>query len=371
MSGPAYYIGLMSGTSADAVDVVAVDFEGQKPHLIGSHSAPLPHSLRQQIYGLATPSYSEIDSLGELDQALGELFASTINELLAKYQLPHSSIAAIGSHGQTIRHRPPPRPLPFTLQIGDPNVIAERTGITTIADFRRRDMAAGGQGAPLVPAFHRDAFQSSDGDRVIVNIGGMANITWLPKQGAATGFDTGPGNVLMDAWILKNQQKNYDADGAWAASGKPDPALLTQLLKHPFLSLPPPKSTGREAFNLEWLESEIRQLARPVSAEDIQMTLLALTATSIADCISSLTTGPCEIIVCGGGAYNSRLLAELQQLLPGGAVVSSASLGIAPDRVEAIAFAWLAKQTLNRQSGNLSAVTGAQREVILGGIYFA
>ena len=372
MKQPAYYVGLMSGTSADAIDVVAVDFLEQKLRLIGSHSVPLPHSLRQQIHTLATPNHNEIDSLGELDQALGELFASAINELLHKHNLAPSDIVAIGSHGQTIRHRPPQTTqYPFTLQIGDPNIIAERTGITTVADFRRRDMAAGGQGAPLVPAFHRALFQSSDVDRVIINIGGMANITWLPKQGAATGFDTGPGNVLMDAWILKNQHKAYDADGDWASSGTLDKTLLSQLLKQSFFALTPPKSTGREAFNLEWLESEIRQLTSKPNAEDVQMTLLALTATTICDCIRSLTQNQCEVFVCGGGAYNKRLMDELQQQLPQSKVASTASLGIAPEWIEAIAFAWLAKQTMNRQSGNLCEVTGARREVILGGVYFA
>lgn len=369
---PAYYIGLMSGTSADAIDVVAVDFLQQKLRLIGSHSTPLPHSLRQQIHSLATPNHNEIDSLGELDRALGELFASSINELLVKYQLTPSDIVAIGSHGQTIRHRPPQiSPHPFSLQIGDPNIIAERTGITTVADFRRRDMAAGGQGAPLVPAFHRALFQCQDVDRVIVNIGGMANITWLPKIGTATGFDTGPGNVLMDAWILKNQGKTYDADGDWAASGTAQKALLAQLSQHPFFALSPPKSTGREAFNLAWLEPEIAKLTQAPTAADVQRTLLALTATSICDCIKSFTQNHCEVLVCGGGAYNRELMAELQRQLPQGQVLSTASQGIAPEWIEAIAFAWLAQQTLNRQTGNLCSVTGALREVILGGVYFA
>lgn len=369
---PAYYIGLMSGTSADAIDVVAVEFLQQTLRLVGSHSTPLPHSLRQQIHSLATPNHNEIDTLGKLDQALGELFASSINELLDKYQLSPSDIIAIGSHGQTIRHRPPHTSAhPFTLQIGDANVIAERTGITTVADFRRRDMAAGGQGAPLVPAFHRALFHSQDVDRAVVNIGGMANITWLPKMGLATGFDTGPGNVLMDAWILKNQNKAYDANGDWAASGNEHQALLTQLLEHPFFALSPPKSTGREAFNMAWLESEIAKLAKVPSGQDIQKTLLTVTATSICDCIRTFTQDHCEVFICGGGAYNRELMKELQEQLPQSLVASTANLGIAPEWIEAIAFAWLAKQTLNRQAGNLCSVTGAQREVVLGGVYFA
>lgn len=372
MSLASYYVGLMSGTSADAVDVVVVDFSTDKLSLIDSHSAPLPHNIRQKIHSLATPSSNEIDRLGELDQELGELFAATINELIRKNNLPVENIMAIGSHGQTIRHRPPGSVQhPFTLQIGDPNVIAQRTGITTVADFRRRDMAAGGQGAPLVPAFHHAFFYNADVDRLIVNIGGMANITWIPTTGAIAGFDTGPGNVLMDAWILKNQHKAYDADGNWAASGETHQELLQQLRQHSFFMQPPPKSTGREAFNLNWLDTEIAKLKTAPKANDTQATLLLLTATSITDCITTLTQSPIEVFVCGGGAYNLRLMNELKLQLPKSKIASTADLGIAPEWVEAIAFAWLAKQTMNRQCGNLCTVTGAREEVILGGVYFA
>ena len=370
MTTPEYYLGLMSGTSADAVDLVLVDFANDKINLTSSHSVSLSSCIRQQIHALAAPSDNEIDRLGELDQQLAEVFACSINQLIKKSQLSPSEVIAIGSHGQTIRHRPPGSVTnPFTLQIGDPNVIAERTGITTVADFRRRDMAAGGQGAPLVPAFHQAVFHSSAIDRVVVNIGGMANITWLPKSGKTLGFDTGPGNVLMDAWILKNLGKSYDANGDWAASGAADKYLLARLLNHPFLKQTAPKSTGREAFNLAWLEAELVTLQ--IAPKDVQATLLALTAKSIANDIVQLTSASCEVFVCGGGAYNIKLMAELQSRLPQAKLASTAAFGIAPEWVEAMAFAWLAKQTIERKNGNLSAVTGAIREVILGGVYFA
>lgn len=365
-----FYVGLMSGTSADAVDLVLVDFASVQPQLIHSLSSPLSSDVRSHIHALAIPGNNEIDRMGELDQQLGRVFADAIKQLLGYAGVQASQIKAIGSHGQTIRHRPPGSvALPFTLQIGDPNIIAQITGITTVADFRRRDMAAGGQGAPLVPAFHRAVFQDIKRDRAIVNIGGMANITWLPSEGTATGFDTGPGNVLMDAWILAHKGQSYDQDGTWAAGGHADSALLAQLLQHSFFNQNPPKSTGREEFNLTWLKAQLSGCE--VNPQDVQASLLALTAHSIANDIKRLSEKPPEVFVCGGGAHNGRLMQELQALLPGSSIASSAQLGIAPNWVEAMAFAWLARQTMNRQSGNLRAVTGAAEEVILGGVYFA
>ncbi|MET0356221.1 MAG: anhydro-N-acetylmuramic acid kinase, partial [Cellvibrio sp.] len=342
-----------------------------KFRLIGSHSLPLASDVRQQIHSLATPSPNEIDRVGQLDRHLAEIFAESINQLIGKLNLHPQQIAAIGSHGQTIRHRPPgTHQTPFTLQIGDPNIIAERTGITTVADFRRRDMAAGGHGAPLVPAFHRAVFQSESIDRAVVNIGGMANITWLPKTGRTVGFDTGPGNVLMDAWTLQHLGKPYDANGDWAASGKINNELLKDLLSHDFFSQLPPKSTGRELFNLDWLNPRLKD--RALLAANVQATLLALTAQSIAKDIINLAGDSCEVYVCGGGAYNLKLMNELARLLPQAAVVQTTkALGVSPEWVEAMAFAWLARQTMLRKKGNLSAVTGANREVILGGVYFA
>ncbi|RYY73226.1 MAG: anhydro-N-acetylmuramic acid kinase [Gammaproteobacteria bacterium] len=365
-----YYLGLMSGTSADAIDLAIVDFHQNKSELIGSHSLPLTPEIRHQIHSLTIPGHNEIDRLGQLDCQLAELFALAISQLLGKLGLNPQQIMAIGSHGQTIRHRPPGnRDASFTLQIGDPNIIAERTGITTVADFRRRDMAAGGQGAPLVPAFHHAVFQSTSVDRVVINIGGMANVTWLPKSGKTLGFDTGPGNVLMDVWILKHLGKAYDTNGDWAASGTPDSELLLQLLSHEFFSQLPPKSTGREAFNLEWLSSMLKH--KTLHAADVQATLLQLTAHSIVKDIKKLATEECEIYVCGGGAYNLNLMTELALQLPQSKVATTEELGVAPEWIEAMAFAWLARQTMMRKAGNLSAVTGANREIILGGIYFA
>lgn len=366
------YLGLMSGTSADAIDAVAVDFSNATVTLLGSHTTPLPSDIRAVIHQLAAPGINEIDLLGQLDVQLGELFAATALGLIQKLGLTSRSVVAIGSHGQTLRHRPPGvLDYPFTLQIGDPNTIADRTGITTIADFRRRDMAAGGQGAPLVPAFHQAIFQSSSVDRFIVNIGGIANITWLPSSGNASGFDTGPGNVLMDAWTLRHLNKPYDLAGSWAASGVVNEPLLKQLLQHPFLFRSPPKSTGREDFNPAWLDTCLQQHPE-VRAEDVQATLLAFTANTIADQIKKLAVQKAgEVYLCGGGAYNNTLLAAISALLPGCSVATTAQLGIAPEWIEAAAFAWLARQTWNRRSGNLCAVTGAREPVILGGIYYA
>jgi anhydro-N-acetylmuramic acid kinase len=369
MSHPTLYIGLMSGTSADAIDAVLVELD-KNPRLLAHYSEPLSGEVRQQIHALARPETNEIDRMGALDITLAKLFAHASLQLLRLAGVSPGQVAAIGSHGQTIRHHPPGSAEGcFTLQIGDPNSIAELTGITTVADFRRRDMAAGGQGAPLVPAFHRAIFHSSKQHRVIVNIGGMANITWLPKQGPTLGFDTGPGNVLMDAWVQAHQGKSYDKSGLWAASGTIQRPLLNSLLQHSFFTLPPPKSTGRESFNRNWLEQQINSVL--LAPEDIQATLLELTAITISDAINALDDESKAIFVCGGGAYNNALMARLQQLLTNDQVTTTADLGVDPQWIEAMAFAWLAQQTMNRHPGNLREVTGANREVILGGVYYA
>lgn len=373
MSGNNLYLGVMSGTSADAIDVVAVDFSKPTPALIAQSSTAIPRSLREDIHRIALPGDNEIDRMGELDQALGKLFAQTINQLLADASIERTAITAIGSHGQTIRHRPPGTcSHPFTLQIGDPNVIAHLTGITTVGDFRRRDMAAGGHGAPLVPAFHQSVFFSADVDRVVINIGGMANISWIGKNGLTTGFDTGPGNVLLDCWIQQNLNKPYDSKGAWAASGKLNKPLLERLLQHLFFFIKGPKSTGREMFNLDWLSDHLDSLSnKNLSKEDIQATLVELTAVTIANEIKQLQSGDCEAYVCGGGAFNDYLMSRLQTHLTDCRLATTQVLGVAPQWVEAMAFAWLAKQTMERKPGNLIAVTGASQAVILGGVYFA
>lgn len=365
------YIGLMSGTSADAIDAVLVDLQAN-PTLLGHHSLILPSLVQQKIHALSLPDANEIDRMGSLDAELGQLFAQASCDLMNKARVTACDVIAIGSHGQTIRHRPPGSPQgAFTVQIGDPNVIAELTGITTVADFRRRDMAAGGQGAPLVPAFHQAIFKHQKHDRVILNIGGMANITWLPTHKKTLGFDTGPGNVLMDSWINSHTGKSYDTNGEWAAAGRVSRELLDNLLADAFFLLPPPKSTGREHFNRTWLDANLKKLTEQLSAVDVQATLLELTATSIANSINQLSPDTKEIFVCGGGAYNTQLIQRLEKLLRDSTVASTSILGINPQWIEAMAFAWLAQQTMLRQSGNLCAVTGAKREVILGGIYYA
>ncbi len=372
MSNRQLYIGLMSGTSADGIDAALVDMQTNLPQLITTHNLPFSNGLRTRIHSISLPGDNEIDRMGELDTELGRHFAQCTLELLAKAQLTTNQITAIGSHGQTIRHRPPGTTSNcFTLQIGDPNVIAELTGITTVADFRRRDMAAGGQGAPLVPAFHRALFHSSARDKVIVNIGGMANITWLPASGEACGFDTGPGNVLMDSWINEHHGVSFDKQGGWAASGAAHQELLESLLSDAFFKQPFPKSTGREHFNRQWLDWHLKQLPFPPANQDVQATLLELTARSITESIDLLCQTEQEILVCGGGAFNTRLLERLAKLLPNCLVSSTASQGIDPQWIEAMAFAWLAQQTINHKTGNLCAVTGAKREVILGGVYYA
>lgn len=371
MHGRQLYIGLMSGTSADGIDAALVDLQNT-PKLLASHTHPFSNQLRGQIHSLCLPGTDEIDLMGALDAELGKHFAQATRDLLEKSAISADQIIAIGSHGQTIRHRPPGSDKGnFTLQIGDPNLIAELTGITTVADFRRRDMAVGGQGAPLVPAFHNAFFHSSSADKVVVNIGGMANITWLPANGHVCGFDTGPGNALMDAWISQHHGHPYDADGNWAKTGAVITCLLDSLLSDPFFCKPSPKSTGRESFNLHWLEKHIRELPFQVSATDVQATLLELTGKSIAESIKSLSKEPATILICGGGAFNKMLLERLATLLPKCCVTTTANYGVDPQWIEAMAFAWLAKQTINHRPGNLRAVTGASREVILGGVYYA
>ncbi len=364
------YLGLMSGTSLDAVDAVAVTFQPAL-RLLGTHTLALPTALRQDILTLTQPNENEIERLGRVDVLLGRLFADCANQLLAKINISPIRVKAIGSHGQTIRHRPL-ADVPFTLQITDPNVIAEITGITVVADFRRRDVAAGGQGAPLVPAFHAAMLKHPSINRVILNLGGMANITVLPADSAlaAYGYDTGPANVLMDAWCQRIKGQAFDADGAWASSGQPIVELLNELLAHPFFAKEAPKSTGREDFHLDWLLTTLHAHEQ-LSPTDVQATLLELTAQSIADAIHKTGFAQGELWLCGGGAYNKRLWQALSQKLPNFALHSTNEAGIAPTWVEASAFAWLAQQTIHGLSGNVPAVTGAAGERLLGGIYQA
>jgi anhydro-N-acetylmuramic acid kinase len=312
-----------------------------------------------------------LEEVGELDRELGVLLAEAALELLEKAGIPVRDVRAIGSHGQTVRHRPPRGgKYGFSSQIGDPNTIAECTGICTVADFRRRDVAAGGQGAPLVPAFHDRIFREPGIDRVIANIGGISNISLLPGESTApvSGFDTGPGNTLMDAWTLRHLGQPFDHEGQWARTGKLNEALFGLLIAHPFLAMPPPKSTGREEFNLAWLEGTLSTLPG-IEQRDIQATLLEFTARTLSAGIRVSMPTCKEVFLCGGGAMNHFLVARLEVLLAEQRVATTESLGVHPDWVEACAFAWLAHQTLEGESGNLPAATGASHHVCLGGIY--
>ena len=366
---PEFYLGLMSGTSADGIDAALVDFSSDYPKLHASYYSPYSRELRERIHGLLSVSGNQIHALGELDIILGKEFAKAANALLASEHLSSKDIQAIGSHGQTIYHYPKP-PFPYTLQIGDPNIIAAETGITTIADFRRKDMAYGGQGAPLVPAFHQYILGSEEKNRAVVNIGGIANVTLLANDltEPVIGFDTGPGNVLLDSWINKHQKLAHDEKGKWAAEGKVNGPLLKKLLADPYFILPAPKSTGREYFHLSWLQNNL--VDEKIAAEDVQATLTELTAQSILMVIKNYFS-TAEILICGGGVHNTHLMNRLSQLAaPNFPVDSTARYGLAPDWIEAMAFAWLAKQTLNKQHGNLPSVTGAMQKAILGGVYY-
>lgn len=362
------YLGLMSGTSMDGIDAALVDF-ATAPRVTAGITCAMPAAVRERLAEISTAHSISFDKLGELDRHIGELFAAAANQVIRHAAIDKAHVRAIGSHGQTIRHRPDTN-FPYTLQIGDPNTIAELTGLTTVADFRRRDIACGGQGAPLVPGFHATAFRAADEHRVVVNIGGIANITVLPADPAipVTGFDTGPGNTLMDAWIKRHHGRPYDDGGQWAAAGDVNDALLSALHRDAYFDRAPPKSTGREYFNLAWLERKLSGF-QSVPAGDVQATLCELTARSVAEAIGRYAPDTTTVLVCGGGSHNESLIQRLRAALRGTTVVSTETYGIAPRWVEAAAFAWLAKQTLAGLPGNLPAVTGAHRPVILGGIY--
>jgi anhydro-N-acetylmuramic acid kinase len=366
---PELYIGLMSGTSLDAIDAVLVDLS-DSIRLLHKQAYPLPAPLRERIHQVViAPDGGSLDEALALDHELGTLFARCSLNLLQISEIPVSQIQALGCHGQTVRHRPSAAPQ-TTLQLGDPNIIAAMTGITTVSDFRRADMALGGQGAPLAPIFHQALFAQGDGPRVVVNIGGIANITWLEPNRPPLGFDCGPGNALLDAWITHERQLSYDATGAWALQGQVQSPLLADWLADPYFSLPPPKSTGRDYFNLDWLITRSSVRIDQLPAEHIQATLCALTAQTIADAIHCYCEGARDVIICGGGAHNQALMLELQKRLHPLPVLSSTTQGIDPDWIEAIGFAWLAKARLEERWGNVPEVTGARRPTVLGGIYW-
>lgn len=357
------FVGTITGTSMDGLDIAMLDIQPGTIQVLAARTAPLPKRLRETLKGLAHAHLDdEIEALGEADTELGRFTGDCIMDFLRQQAISPRDVAAIGSHGQTVRHRPGGG-APFTLQIGDPNRIAERTGITTVADFRRRDMAAGGQGAPLVPPFHQALFGSSTERRTIVNIGGIANITVLTPNEAPRGHDTGPGNALLDAWCELHTGEPYDADGRWARSGTVSDELLQRLLADPFLSLPPPKSTGKEHYNLAWLQQHLDGI--DLASEDVEATLVAFTAQTIARDIPG-DTG--STFVCGGGRLNGALMGELAQRLAM-PVAPTEALGADGDAIEAAAFAWLAYRRINGLPGNAPAVTGAAAERVLGAIY--
>jgi anhydro-N-acetylmuramic acid kinase len=360
----AYYIGLMSGTSLDGIDAVLVDFTSPTPRLVASHSVAMPAPLRQQLMQLQAASDNEIHHAQLAANAHSQLSAELVSQLLNKAQIGLAQVMAIGNHGQTIRHRPE---LGYTLQIGNHALLAEDTGITVIGDFRSRDVAAGGQGAPLVPAFHQALFANPQQDRVVLNVGGIANLSWLGRTGEVIGFDSGPGNVLMDLWIAQHLQRPYDAGGQWARSGQIDQQLLAGLLSEPYFALPAPKSTGRDLFHQDWLNTHLARLSHSIAAADVQATLLELSAVTISAAIAQQGQAS-EVFVCGGGAYNDYLLERIHTLLAC-PVHTTAQLGVDPNWVEAYAFAWLAMRCITQQAGNLPTVTGARGPRILGAIY--
>jgi anhydro-N-acetylmuramic acid kinase len=359
----AHYIGLMSGTSLDGADAVLAAFDGSTCQVIAHASKVFPDTLRAELLALNQSGQDELQRSALAANSLARLYAEAIEAVLAQAELQSNQVTAIGCHGQTIRHRPD---LGFTSQIGNAALLAELTGITVVADFRSRDVAAGGQGAPLVPAFHQGVFAHTNHRRAVVNIGGISNLTFLAPDQPVLGFDCGPGNLLMDGWIMRHQGLPYDGNGAWAAQGRIIPFLLGTLLRHPFFAAHPPKSTGRDDFHLEWLMQCLQPEHSPV---DVQATLLELTAQSIHRDVMAYCPDVQEVYVCGGGAYNRQLMHRLECLLHPIPLRNTDALGIPPMLVEAAAFAWLARQTLAGQPGNLPGVTGARGARILGAIY--
>ena len=362
------YLGLMSGTSADGIDAALAQFPPEGGcRFVEGLTLPWDPLLRERLVALGQGGeLASLDELGDVDARIGLAFAAAAVALLQHSGVEAAQVKAIGSHGQTVRHRPSASPA-FTLQLGDANRIAERTGITTVADFRRRDVAAGGQGAPLMPAFHLAMLGTADEDRAVLNLGGIANLTLIPRVGTLLGFDTGPANALLDAWCERHTGHAYDADGAFAASGVVDEGLLARWRADPWFALPPPKSTGREQFHLAWVQQQIGD-GQHVAA-DVQATLLELTAVTVADALLRDLPGAGRVLVCGGGVRNGHLMQRLAARLPGVVAESSARHGLDPDYLEAMGFAWLAQRTLDGLAGNLPSVTGAVGLRVLGAIH--
>jgi anhydro-N-acetylmuramic acid kinase len=363
---PQLYLGLMSGTSIDGVDVALVDFSGYHPRLLDCQTFPFPLSLSEELHQLTAPSENEIELMGRADRAVAEVFAEASLQLLRDNYVHPEQIAAIGSHGQTIRHIPFGEHN-FSLQIGDPNTLATLTGIDVIADFRRKDIALGGQGAPLVPAFHKAVFASQTKSRIVINIGGIANITYLPKHDSddIIGYDTGPGNTLLDGWCKLHTGQKYDEKGQWAAQRSADSELLQLLCNHPYFLSPAPKSTGREQFNLQWLQQNVSSIPRHIEPQVVQATLVMLTAYTIAKQVLKYKDVE-QVYICGGGARNEFLIEQLESELHECEFYTTDELGVEADAVEAMAFAWLAYAHINNIKGSVASVTGASKGAVLG-----
>ena len=350
----------------DAIDAALVDFDAAPLRIIATSATAFEPALKRRLSALIDHAERvSLDEVGQIDTELGRAFAQAALTLMQSAGVDAQRVAAIGSHGQTLRHRPD-LAAPFTWQLGDPNTLAERTGISVVADFRRRDVAAGGQGAPMLPVFHDLMFRTDGEDRVIANLGGIANITILTRRNSVAGFDTGPANRLLDAWIAQHQGREFDANGAWAASGQVDKTLLRELLDEPYLRLAPPKSTGRELFNVPWLQSKLGLFSR--RPQDVQATLQQFTAATLAAAVRQYAPGA-SLYVCGGGAHNIGLLDAIAALIAPNRVATTAALGLDPDFVEAVAFAWFAKRTLEGLTSSAGSVTGAKGARILGGVY--
>ena len=360
---PVLYVGLMSGTSLDGVDAVLADLSGARPELLANAHVPFDASLQRELLALNSSGADEIERAARAGNELAQRYADAVAAVLAKSQTRACAVRAVGCHGQTVRHRPERG---YSTQIGNAARLAELTGICVVADFRSRDVAAGGQGAPLAPAFHAAVFGQAAEDRVVLNLGGIANLSFLPRQGEVGGFDSGPGNCLLDLWAARHLGTPHDAGGCWAAAGTVIPELLERMLREPYFAAPPPKSTGRDLFNAHWLQ---RMLRGGEPAQAVQATLLELTARSIADAVSRHCLGAQRIIVCGGGAKNTALMRRLAQLSAPAGLETSDRHGIDPQLVEATAFAWLAQRTLENLPGNLPSVTGARGPRVLGAVY--
>ncbi len=364
------YIGVMSGTSMDGVDTALVSIEDTRITLLAHDEFPMPEDIKARLLDVCIGQKTDLIAIGELDHQLGHLFADAVLQLLDKSGTPASSVTAIGNHGQTVFHQPT-GDSPFTMQLGDANIIAAKTQIQTVADFRRKDMALGGQGAPLVPAFHHTIFHPQDSSVVVLNIGGISNISVLRPNHPTLGYDTGPGNMLMDAWVDKHTGGKFDRDAQFALKGQLNQALLEQLLNESYLSQMPPKSTGRELFNLPWLEQQLTKF-KDLAAENVQRTLCEYTALTIANEVGTYRLGDQPALyVCGGGTRNPLLMKRLSELLPSWEVESTTSKGVDADYMEAMAFAWLAQRHVHQLPSNLPEVTAASRPASLGVLYRA